>query len=119
MLLIVNGWVVVPVVTLIVSEAGLTLSAGVPRTFKETRTVCGLLTRDAVASAAVSEIEAVYDPGARDADVTLTVKVAVPPEAIVAGFGVTASQPVPEISVIPGLMVTAPAHVPVALSVKV
>jgi hypothetical protein len=118
-LLTVNGCVVVPVVTLMVSEEGVTVSVGVAFTVNEIPTVCELPTMGTPALVAVSEIVAVYDPAVRAAEFTLTLKVAVSPEAIFAGSGVTVSQPVPESRATFGLIVTLPLQVPVALAVNV
>jgi hypothetical protein len=111
--------VVVPVVTLIVSEEGLTVSAGTAVTVNEMPTACGLPPMETPALVAVNEMVAVYDLAVRPAEFTLTVKVAVPPEGIFAVSGVTDSQPVPESSVTLGLIVTPPEQVPVTLAVKV
>jgi hypothetical protein len=109
---------VVPVVTLIVSEEGATVSTAAAVTVNEIPTACGLPLMEAPALVADSEIVAVYDPAVRAAEFTFTVNVAVPPEGIFAEFGVTESQPVPESSNTLGLIMTWPEQVPVTLAVK-
>ena|SRR6266705_2064927 len=102
-----------------VSEEGATVSVETAITFSEIPTVCELPMRETPALVAVSEIVAVYAPAVRAAAFTLTVKVAVPPEGIFAGFGVTVSQPVPESKFTLGLIMTLSLQVPVALAVNV
>lgn len=80
---------------------------------------------------AASDIEPRYFPAASAADVTVIVKVALPPPTTVAEAGVTASQPVPEAgvttasppvpeaSVTVGVMVTLPVQVPLTPTEKV
>ncbi len=79
---------------------------------------------------AASDIEPRYFPASSAADVTVTVKVALPPPTTVAEAGVTASQPVPEAdvtasppvpeaSVTVGVMVTLPVQVPLTPTSKV
>jgi len=114
----VKGWDVVPVITLKVSEPGLTVRVGGASTFSVTPTVCGLPVIAIPPSIAAIEIEPVYGPAASAADVITTVKVALP-LVIVAKGGVTANQPVPDPSVTVGVMVTLPVHAPMIAIVKV
>lgn len=102
-----------------VSEEGATVSVGAAVTFNEIPTVCELPAIETPALVAASEIVAVYDPAVRVVEFTLTVNVAVPPEGILAGFGVTVSQPVPVSKLTFGLILTLPVQVPVALAVNV
>ena len=70
-------------------------------------------------STAASEMMPLYDPAERDADVTVTVNVAVLLLVTGAEAGETASQlpPLPVVAV--GVMVTLPVQVPVTPTVKV
>jgi hypothetical protein len=102
-----------------VSEEGATVSAGAAVTCNKIPTACVLPTIGTPALVAASEIVAVYDPAVRPVEFTLTVKVVVPPEGILAGFDVTVSHPVPVSKLTFGLIVTLPVQVPVALAVNV
>jgi len=82
-----------------------------------TLTVCGLPARVLVPLLAANVIVPLYEPTARFAEVTLTVKVALPPLGVVEG-GVTASQPVPVATAAVGVIVTPLSHVPVTAIVK-
>ena len=92
---------------------------GGAETVKVMPTVCGLPLMAIPALKAASDIEPVYEPAARDADVTVTVKVALVPLVTFVEAGETASHPVPFAMVAVGVMVTFPVHAPLALMVKV
>src|SRR5436305_1947832 len=102
-----------------VSEEGATVSAGAAVACNEIPTSCELPTIGTPALVAASEIVAVYDPAVRPVEFTLTVKVVVSPEGILAGFGVTVSHPVPVSKLTFGVIVTLPVQVPVVLTVNV
>ena len=99
---------------MIVIRLGPVVSAGGAKTFNVTRTACG----PPIPFTAASEIEPVYDPATRAADVTVTLKVALAPLATVAAVGDTASQPVPLVIVAVGVTVTLPVQAPVTPTVK-
>ena len=103
-----------------VSEAGAVERAGGDNTLRLTPTDCGLpaIAAPALLNAA-SEIVPPYDPAASAAEVTVTVKVAVPLAATVAEEGDTANQPEPLLMVAVGVMVTLPVHAPTTPTVKV
>ena len=77
-LLMVKGSILMPVVTLNVSEGGTTASTGGASTFSVMATVCGLFTMVMPLSTAAIEIEPLYCPGASEDEVTVTVKVVDP-----------------------------------------
>ena len=103
-------------VILKVSEAGAVERTGGDNTLRLTPTDCGL---PAITVPAASEIVPPYDPAASAAEVTVTVKVAVPLAATVAEEGDTANQPEPLLMVAVGVMVTLPVHAPITPTVKV
>ena len=104
----------VPLGLLNLSAVGLTIRVGTATTLNVTATVCGL----PAGGPAASEMEPVYDPAARAAEVTVTVKVVVS-LVIVAEAGVTVSQPVPDVILTVGVMVMLPSQFSVTLIVKV
>jgi len=109
------GLEAVPVPTWMVRLPGLAVREGADdRTLRVTLTVCGLPVMVIPAFTAASEIEPLYFPAPRDADVTFTVKV-VRPLVIVAEEGVTANQ----LCVTVGVMVTFPVQAPITPIVKV
>src|SRR5579883_173463 len=102
-----------------VSEAGLSASAGDCITVNPTPTVWGLPVITVPPLTAASEIVPEYVPAMSAADVILTVKVWLLPATILADEGETASHPVPVPSATLGVMVTSPAQVPVTATVNV
>src|SRR5437879_3935976 len=68
---------------------------------------------------AASEIEPVYCPAVSLSDVRVTVKVAAPPLATIAGAGDTASKPAPPVKSAVGVTVTFPVQAPMTPTVKV
>lgn len=98
---------------------GPAVSAGGAKTVKVTPTVCGLPVIAMPPLTAASEINPAYDPAARAADATVTVKVVLVPLASVAVAGDTASQLVPLAIVAVGVMVTLPVQAPMTPTVKV
>lgn len=108
----------VPPATLKLSGPGPAVSTGAVSTFSVTATGCGLPVIAIPPLTAASEIEPVYDPAARAADVTVTVKVALLPLAILAEASETPNQPVPLPMVTVGVIVTGPAQLPMTPMVK-
>src|SRR5215472_16570734 len=102
-----------------VNERGFTARAGGFNTLRVTPTACGLPTMVMPLSTAESEIEPVYVAAGSVAEVTLTVKVALPPLVTVALTGETANQPLPDARVTVGVMVTFPRQAPMTPTVKV
>lgn len=108
-----------PLVTLKESAEGLTDSTAGAVTVSATPTVCPLLLIATPALAAFKLILAVYCPAASDAELIATVKVALPPERILAGLGVTLSQPLPEPRMTAGVITILPWHWPTTPTVNV
>ena len=102
-----------------VSGPGPMVSAGGARTLVVIVSGWGLPVMAMPLSTAASEMAPLYDPAERDADVTVTLNVAVLPLVTGAEAGETASQlpPLPVVAV--GVMVTLPVQVPVTPMVKV
>jgi len=109
----------IPLETLNATEPGPAVSAGLAETFNVIPTTWGLPLIAIVPFTAASEIEPVYFPAARPADVTVTVKVELLPLTTVADAGDTASQPVPLAIVAVGVTVTLPVQAPVTPIAKV
>src|SRR5260370_21627038 len=93
-------------------RSGPAVSPGGDPTFNVTPTVCGLPVIVVPPFTAANDIEPRYFPAASAADVTVTVKVALPPPTTVAAPAVTATQPVPDDPVTGGVIVTLPAQLP-------
>src|SRR5258708_29340342 len=108
-----------PAAVVVKERSGPAVSPGGDPTFNVTPTVCGLPVIVVAPFTAANDIEPRYIPAASAADVTVTVKVALPPPTTVAEAGVTASQPVPDDSVKVGVIVTLPAQVPLTPTSKV
>src|SRR5712692_6864220 len=113
----VTGWETIPVETLNDTEPGPAVRAGEAKTFNVIPTACGLPVIAMPPFTAAREIEPAYAPAARPADTTVTVKVALPPLAIVVA-GDTANQPVPLAIVAVGVTVTLPLQTPITPTVK-
>src|SRR5947209_9005173 len=104
--------------TLKVSDLGLTEPTGKTLfTFSLTLTACELPIGMPFPSLASTVIVPLYEPAARLADVTLIVKVALPPKGVAAG-GLTANQPAPVAIAADAIIVTPLSHVPVTLILK-
>src|SRR5579875_40322 len=119
-LLIAICWSLDPVLTLNVSAPGPAFSTGAAITLVVIPTCCGLPSVVIpLLSTAASETVPLYVPAESEADVTVTVNVALLPLVTCAADGVTASQFPPSPVVTVGVIVTLPLHVPLTAMLNV